>query len=126
MREFAVLVRILIRILVRVLGFLREVEDCLCLGLHSERHFERLDACFQAIVLAASTLKDAEIVELLSSKEYAMDISSITKDSEKETYIQCVETWLLQGNVVKKLDSEVCRFFLEGYADRLGADEVYS
>ncbi len=39
------------------------------------------------IRLAASTLKDAEIVELLSSKEYAMDISSITKDSEKETYI---------------------------------------
>jgi len=36
---------------------------------------------------AAPLANDAEIKELLSSSEYAMDISSITPDSEKETYI---------------------------------------
>ena len=36
---------------------------------------------------AAPLASDAEISQLLNSDEYAMDISSITPDSEKETYI---------------------------------------
>ena len=41
----------------------------------------------QTIRAAASTLDDKDVSELLSGAEYAMDISSITAGSEKETYI---------------------------------------
>jgi len=38
-------------------------------------------------VAMTATLGDKDVAELLSGKEYAMDISSITAGSEKETYI---------------------------------------
>ena len=41
----------------------------------------------QRPVSMTATLGEKDVAELLSGKEYAMDISSITEGSEKETYI---------------------------------------